>query len=79
MHTLRPFSIIAWIALPTVMYGGYALLGMLTKQGGLIPFQETFFRAGVAQWLSILHSGLIKRKIFSFQTLFVKPLPADNF
>lgn len=53
MHTLRPFSIIAWIALPTVMYGGYALLGMLTKQGGLTPFQETFFRAGHA------HAGVL--------------------
>lgn len=27
------------------MYGGYALLGLLTR-GGLTPFQETFFRAG---------------------------------
>jgi hypothetical protein len=36
LHNLRIFSIIAWIALPTVMYGGYALLGLLTR-GGLTP------------------------------------------
>jgi hypothetical protein len=52
MHQLRVFSIIAWIAIPTVMYGGYALLGMLTR-GGLSEFQQTFFRAGHA------HAGVL--------------------
>lgn len=52
MHTLRLFSIIAWIAVPTVMYGGYALLGLLT-QGGLSEFQQTYFRAGHA------HAGVL--------------------
>jgi Ni,Fe-hydrogenase I cytochrome b subunit len=52
MHSLRVFSIIAWIAIPTVMYGGYALLGMLT-QGGISEFQRTFFRAGHA------HAGVL--------------------
>jgi hypothetical protein len=52
MPNLRLFSIIAWIALPTVMYGGYALLGLLTR-GGLTPFQQTFFRAGHA------HAGVL--------------------
>jgi len=52
MHTLRVFSIIAWIAIPTVMYGGYALLGMLTS-AGLSEFQRTFFRAGHA------HAGVL--------------------
>jgi hypothetical protein len=52
MHALRFFSIIAWIALPTVMYGGYALLGMLTR-GGLSEFQQTYFRAGHA------HAGVL--------------------
>ena len=52
MHTLRLFSIIAWIAIPTVMYGGYALLGMLTR-GGLSEFQQTYFRAGHA------HAGVL--------------------
>jgi Ni,Fe-hydrogenase I cytochrome b subunit len=45
MHTLRIFSIIAWIAIPTVMYGGYALLRLLSR-GELSEFQQTFFRAG---------------------------------
>src|SRR5262245_37159100 len=52
MHSLRVFSIIAWLALPTVMYGGYALLGILTR-GDLTPFQQTYFRAGHA------HAGLL--------------------
>jgi hypothetical protein len=52
MHTLRVFSIISWIALPTVMYGGYALLGFLTRNG-LSEFQLTFFRAGHA------HAGVL--------------------
>ena len=52
MHDLRLFSIIAWIALPTVMYGGYALLGFLTR-GELTEFQHTFFRAGHA------HAGVL--------------------
>jgi hypothetical protein len=46
------FLIITWIALPTVMYGGYALLGLLTR-GGLSPFKQTFFRAGHA------HAGVL--------------------
>ena len=52
MHSLRLFSIIAWIAIPTVMYGGYALLGLLTR-GGLSEFQQTYFRAGHA------HAGVL--------------------
>ena len=52
MHELRTFSVIAWLAIPTVMYGGYALLGMLTR-GGLSEFQQTFFRAGHA------HAGVL--------------------
>lgn len=52
MENLRIFSIISWIALPTVMYGGYALLGLLTRDG-LTPFQQTYFRAGHA------HAGVL--------------------
>jgi len=52
MHTLRLFSIIAWIAIPTVMFGGYSLLGLLTRSG-LSEFQQTFFRAGHA------HAGVL--------------------
>lgn len=52
MPTLRIFSIIAWLALPTVMYGGYALLGLLARDG-LSEFQQTYFRAGHA------HAGVL--------------------
>jgi len=52
MHPLRLFSIIAWIAIPTVMYGGYSLLGLLNRSG-LSEFQQTFFRAGHA------HAGVL--------------------
>lgn len=52
MPSLRTFSIIAWIALPTVMYGGYALLRMLVRDG-LSEFQQTYFRAGHA------HAGVL--------------------
>ena len=52
MHTLRVFSIIAWIALPTVMFGGYSLLNLLVRNG-LSEFQQTFFRAGHA------HAGVL--------------------
>jgi drug/metabolite transporter superfamily protein YnfA len=52
MHSLRRYSIVAWIALPTVMYGGYALLGLISR-GELTEFQQTFFRAGHA------HAGVL--------------------
>ena len=52
MHILRLFSIIAWIAIPTVMFGGYSLLGLLIRSG-LSEFQQTFFRAGHA------HAGVL--------------------
>lgn len=52
MQTLRFFSIIAWIAIPTVMFGGYSLLRLLSR-GGLSEFQQTYFRAGHA------HAGVL--------------------
>jgi hypothetical protein len=53
MTNLRIWIIIAWIALPTVMYGGYALLGLITRGNVLTPFQQTLFRAGHA------HAGVL--------------------
>jgi len=69
MHELRVFAIIAWIALPTVMYGGYALLGMLTRDG-LSEFQRTFFRAGHAHagvllLLSLLYVHYMEQTVLS--------------
>jgi hypothetical protein len=45
-------TVIVLIALPTVMYGGYSLLG-LQGSGGLTEFQNTYFRAGHA------HAGVL--------------------
>lgn len=54
LHDLRVFAIIAWIQLPTVMYGGYALLGLLNRgDEPLTPFQLANFRAGHA------HAGVL--------------------
>lgn len=53
MNELRGWAIYAWVALPTVMYGGYTLLGLFTKQGALTPFRRTWFRAGHA------HAGVL--------------------
>jgi hypothetical protein len=52
LDNLRIFKIIAWISIPTVMYGGYALLGFLTR-GKLTGFQINNFRAGHA------HAGVL--------------------
>jgi hypothetical protein len=46
MSPTRLFSIIAWIALPTVMFGGYSLLNLMVQGNVLTPFQVTYFRAG---------------------------------
>src|SRR2546430_17515618 len=52
MAPLKPFVVFVWIALPTVMFGGFSLLRFLTA-GGLTPFKEQFFRAGHA------HAGVL--------------------
>ncbi len=54
MDPIRLFSIISWIALPTVMFGGYSLLGLLARDNTwLTPFRTTYFRAGHA------HAGVL--------------------
>lgn len=53
LRDLRLFVIIAWIQLPTVMYGGYALLAMLNRGQPITDFQRTYFRAGHA------HAGVL--------------------
>jgi hypothetical protein len=52
MDPIKLFTVIVLISLPTVMYGGYALLDLLTKQR-LNEFQIAFFRAGHA------HAGVL--------------------
>src|SRR5438094_8936034 len=54
MDPIQPFSIISWIALPTVMFGGYSLLGLMARDNTwLTPFRATYFRAGHA------HAGVL--------------------
>ena len=53
MNILRLFEIISWFSLPTVMFGGFSLLRLLTKGRTLTPFQLTCFRAGHA------HAGVL--------------------
>ena len=53
MNGLRVWIIFAWIALPTVMYGGYSLLSLVNRGNALTPFQVTWFRAGHA------HAGVL--------------------
>jgi hypothetical protein len=38
MSELRVGIIIGWIALPTVMYGGYSLLHLINKGDVLTPY-----------------------------------------
>src|SRR5271166_5496320 len=53
MDPMRIFPVVAIVSIPTVMYGGYALLGFLTRGEGLTDFKQTFFRAGHA------HAGVL--------------------
>jgi drug/metabolite transporter superfamily protein YnfA len=53
MANLRIWIILSWIALPTVMFGGYSLLRLLNRGDVLTPFQVNSFRAGHA------HAGVL--------------------
>lgn len=53
MDPTRVYPIVGLLSLVTVEYGGWALLGFLTKREGLTPFREHFFRAGHA------HAGVL--------------------
>ncbi len=51
MHELKIFQLISWISLPTVMFGGYSLLGAAGDK--LTAEQRGLFRAGHA------HAGVL--------------------
>jgi heme/copper-type cytochrome/quinol oxidase subunit 4 len=59
MHSLRVLIILSWIALPTVMFGGYSLLRLLLQGGVLTPAREQFFRAGHGHAGSLLLMSLL--------------------
>jgi hypothetical protein len=71
MDPIRLFSIISWIALPTVMFGGYSLLGLMARGNTwLTPFRATYFRAGHAHAgvllvMSLLYYTYLAQTIFS--------------
>ena len=52
MDPIRLFAVVVLVSLPTVMYGGYSLLRLLSQRR-LSAFQQTFFRAGHA------HAGVL--------------------
>jgi hypothetical protein len=53
MRPTTPLAAFILFAIVTVEFGGWSLLGFLTGQEGLTPFQEQFFRAGHA------HAGVL--------------------
>jgi hypothetical protein len=53
MNGLRGWIVFAWIALPTVMYGGYSLIQLINRGNVLTPVQISLFRAGHA------HAGVL--------------------
>lgn len=54
MDPIRLFAIISWVLLPTVMFGGYSLLGLLARANPwLTAARHARFRAGHA------HAGVL--------------------
>jgi hypothetical protein len=53
MNSPRVWIILAWVALPTVMYGGYSLLQLINQGDALTASQVGWFRAGHA------HAGVL--------------------
>jgi hypothetical protein len=59
LDPIRLFSIISWILLPTVMFGGYSLLHLQVRNNVLTPFKEIYFRAGHAHAGTLLLMSLL--------------------
>jgi hypothetical protein len=75
MNGLRGWIVFAWIALPTVMYGGYSLIQLINRGNILTPVQVTLFRAGHA------HAGvltLMSLLYYSFLDQTALPLPVKH-
>ncbi|MDQ7803795.1 hypothetical protein Q5425_08625 [Amycolatopsis sp. A133] len=62
------FTVIALVSLPTVMYGGYALMGVL-RDRKLTDHQRAMFRAGHAHAGVLLVLALVALQILSRTTL----------
>ncbi len=62
------FTVIALVSLPTVMYGGYALMGVM-RDRKLTEHQRAMFRAGHAHAGVLLVLALVALQILSRTTL----------
>ncbi|KDN18331.1 hypothetical protein [Amycolatopsis rifamycinica] len=62
------FTVIALVSLPTVMYGGYALMGVM-RERKLTEHQRAMFRAGHAHAGVLLILALVALQILSRTTL----------
>jgi len=65
---IQVFTAIALISLPTVMYGGFALLRLLTARR-LTEFQVAYFRAGHAHAGVLLVLALVVLDVLTRTTL----------
>jgi hypothetical protein len=70
MRPTTPLAAFVLFAIVTVEFGGWSLLGFLTSQDSLTPFEEQFFRAGhghagVLLILSLVYLLLMDRTRFS--------------
>lgn len=71
MEVTRFFAIVSWILLPTVMFGGYSLLGLLARGNAwLTPERHARFRAGHAHagvllGISLVYYLYLERSSFS--------------
>lgn len=68
-HTRRLAAIVMF-AIVTVEFGGWSLLGFLTSNDALSPFEEQFFRAGhghagVLLVLSLVFLLLLERTVYT--------------
>jgi hypothetical protein len=63
------WPLLSWIALPTVMFGGFSLLRLLIAGNRLTPFQITWFRAGHAHAGVLLVMSLVYNQYLERATL----------
>lgn len=73
MNPPRTLTALVLFAIVTVEFGGWSLLGFLTSQDSLTPFQEQFFRAGhghagVLLILALVFLIIMERTAFSAKT-----------
>lgn len=73
MRLTTPLAAIVLFTIVTVEFGGWSLLGLLTSQNRLTPFEEQFFRAGhghagVLLILALVYLVLMERTRFTGRT-----------